>query len=82
MPAAWSEILDALEFLSMTSEFDNAAWVDRETGAVHTRMEHDDDAEALPEDIDDARRYVALPTPRDLDLGRPLVNALRRRAAG
>ena len=29
--------------------------------------------QAQPEDIDDATKYVALPTPRDLDLGRPLV---------
>ncbi len=72
MPVAWSQILDAFEFLSMSEEFGNSAWVCRETGAVHMRSDWDDDLEAQPEDID-ATKYVALPTPRDLDLGRPLV---------
>ena len=33
----------------------------------------DEELWPLPEDIDDGTKYVALPTPRDLDLGRPLV---------
>ena len=73
MPVAWSQILDAFEFVSMSEEFGNAARVCRETGAVHTRSDWDEELEALPEDIDDAQKYVALPTPRDLDLGRRLV---------
>ncbi len=73
MPVAWSQILDAFEFLSMSEEFGNSAWVCRETGAVHMRSDWNDELEAQSEDIDDAKKYVALPTPRDLDLGRPLV---------
>ena len=73
MPVAWSQILDAFEFVSMSEEFGNAARVCRETGAVHIRSDWDEELEALPEDIDDAQKYVALPTPRDLDLGRRLV---------
>jgi Uncharacterised protein family (UPF0158) len=73
MPVAWSQILEAFEFVSMSAEFGNAAWVCRETGAVHMHSDWDEELEALPEDIDDAQKYVALPTPRDLDLGRRLV---------
>ena len=73
MPVAWSEILDALEFLGMSDEFGNAAWVCRETGAVHMHSDRYDELEALPEDIDDPEKYIVLPTPRDLDLGTRLV---------
>ena len=73
MPVAWSQILNAFEFVSMSVDFGHAAWVCRETGAIHMHSDWDDELEALPEDIDDAQKYVALPTPRDLDLGRPLV---------
>ena len=73
MPVAWSEILDALEFLGMSDEFGNAAWVCRETGAVHMHSDLYDELEALPEDIDDPEKYIVLPTPRDLDLGTRLV---------
>jgi hypothetical protein len=73
MPVAWSQILNAFEFVSMSVDFGHAAWVCRETGAIHMHSDWDDELEVLPEDIDDAQKYVALPTPRDLDLGRPLV---------
>ncbi len=73
MPVAWSEILDAFEFLSSSAEFGNSAWVCRETGAVHMHSDWDEELWPLPEDIDDAEKYVALPSPRDLELGRPLV---------
>ena len=73
MPVAWSEIQDAFEFLSAGDEFGNAAWVCRETGAIHMHSDWDEELWPLPEDIDDAQKYVALPTPRDLDLGRRLV---------
>ena len=73
MPVAWNEILDALEFLSSSAEFGNSAWVCRETGAVHMHSDWDEELWPLPEDIDDGRKYVALPSPRDLDLGTRLV---------
>jgi hypothetical protein len=73
MPVAWSEIFDAFEFVGMSEEFGNTAWVCRETGAIHMHSDVDDELETLPEDIDEAQKYVALPTPRDLDLGRRLV---------
>ncbi len=73
MPVAWSAILDAFEFLSMSEEFGNGVWVCRETGAVHMRSDWDEEGEGPPEDIDDGRKYVALPNPRDLDLGTRLV---------
>ncbi len=72
MPVAFSEILDAFAFIS-ASEFGNSAWVNRETGTIHWRSEWDPELDPPPEDVEDAQKYVALPTPRDLDLGKPLV---------
>ena len=52
---------------------DNAAYVSRKTGLVHwgsATMELDDE---LPEDIEDASIYLALPSKADLGLGKALV---------
>ena len=74
MPVAWSQIEDAFEFVSMSAEFGNRAWVCRETGEVLMHSDWDEEVwPQLSEDIDDPQKYVALPSPRDLDLGTPLV---------
>ncbi len=73
MPVAFSELLDAFEFISADPMFGNSARVDRETGAVHWHSDQDPELFEEPEDIEDDEKYIDLPTPRDLDLGRPLV---------
>jgi hypothetical protein len=73
MPVAWKEILDAFEFISSDPAFGNSAFIDRETGTIHWRSEWGGEFEPLPDDIDDGTKYVGLPNPRDLDLGRPLA---------
>jgi hypothetical protein len=70
MRVAWTKLLDAFEFISMSGEFGGSAWVSRETGAVFW---HSDGLDELPEDIDDEDKYLELPSPRDLDLGKRLV---------
>ncbi len=72
MPFAWDDILLAFEFVS-TADADNSAYLCRETGAMFWHSEFGDNFEELPDDIDDGEKYVALPNPRDLDLGKPLV---------
>ena len=50
----------------------NSAYVCRRIGAVHWHPDFGDNFEELPEDIE-AGDYLALPGPRDLDLGSRLV---------
>jgi len=73
MPVTWNEIHDAFEFISSDPMFGNSAFINRETGEIHWRSDWGGAFEPLPEDIDDDAKYVELPNPRDLDLGRPLV---------
>ena len=73
MPVSFREILDAFEFVSANSTFGNSARLNRATGEVHWNSEWDSEVFTQPEDIDDDEKYIDLPTPRDLDLGRPLV---------
>jgi hypothetical protein len=68
-----NELMEALEFVSSVVTVDAAAYVSRETGAVYfvgTDMEPEDGA---PADLETSDRYVAVPSKRDLDLGRPVV---------
>ena len=71
MPVAWNDISTAFAFVSFDGG-GNSAYVCRRTGAVYWQSESGDDMEELPEDIETGD-YLALPGPRDLDLGSRLV---------
>ncbi len=73
MPVPFGELLTAFEFISSDPTFGNSARVNRETGEVHWHSEMDAELFEEPEDIDDNTKYIDLPSPRDLDLGKPLV---------
>jgi len=77
MPVAREEVFFAFEFISM-GEGGDSAYLCLETGAVFCRSESGDNFEELPDDIDDHEKYVALPNPRDLDLGTRLVMRFAR----
>ena len=72
MAIAWDDILTAFEFAS-TGDSDHSAYLCRKTGEMLWHSELSDELDELPEDIDDAEKYLALPDARDLDLGKPLV---------
>ncbi len=72
MPIAWDDILTAFEFINI-GEADNSAFLCRETGEMFWHSESGGDFDELPDDIDDGAKYLALPSSRDLDLGKPLV---------
>ena len=78
-PVKLADLEDALTFVDAGNGFDTAAWVCRETGAVLWHSDETDDFGPLPEDIDNADRYVAVPGKRDLDLGKPLALDFTRR---
>lgn len=68
-----SELEDALQWNSAGDFGEQQAWFCRDTGKIHWHTELDDNFEELPEDIDNATRYLALPSKRDLDLGNALA---------
>ena len=72
-PVKLADLEDALLFVGSGEMSGNAAWVCRETGAVLCHSDDTDDFEPLPEDIDDADRYVPVPDQRELGLGKPLA---------
>ena len=67
------DLEDALLFVGSGEMFGNAAWVCRETGEALWHSDETDDFGPLPEDIDDAARYVAVPDKHELGLGKPLA---------
>lgn len=72
-PVKLAGLEDALMFTSAGGGHDTMAWVCRETGLVHWHSEDSDEFEPLPEDIDDAQRYVTVPDKRGIGLGKPLA---------
>jgi hypothetical protein len=77
-PVKLDALEDALQFVGSGDMFGNAAWVCRDTGDVLCHSDDTDDFEPLPEDIDDAARYVPVPDQRELDLGKPLAMEFTR----
>jgi hypothetical protein len=70
------ELRNVFDLVSAGAPFENSAWICLDTGKLHWRslaagMQDED----FPKDIDDSDRYLAVPTQRDLDLGRPLALA-------
>ncbi len=76
-----SDLLEGLEFASAGDGGESAAYVCLETGRVFFQSDWTDDEEELPADLDDPAHYLALPTKRDLDLGRALVMAFIEEAS-
>ena len=73
MPIPFSKLLEALDFMSSDPTFGNSARVNRATGEVHWHSDWDSELWEEPEDIGDDEKYLQLPDPRDLDLGKRLV---------
>jgi hypothetical protein len=66
-------LLEAFEFVSFGPPEEHQAYVCLETGKIYWHSELGDDDEELPEDIDDAEKYVTIPHKNDLDLGKNLA---------
>jgi hypothetical protein len=70
------ELRDAFDFVSAGETFDHSAYISLDTGRIYWRSRETDLAEEdLPDDIDDSDRYLAVPSQRDLGLGRRLALA-------
>jgi hypothetical protein len=79
MAVSFRELLDAFEAVSFESGLgENAAYLCRATGKILWQFASDEDAEELPDDIDDEDKYIPIPDKRELDLGKSLVLAFAR----
>lgn len=68
----FQDIESAFMFVSMAPEFQNSAILSRETGEIYYVSEIGDSDE-LPDDVDDADKYIEIPHKNELDLGKALV---------
>ena len=68
----FQDIENALMFVSMAPQFQNSAILSRETGEIYYVSEIGDSDE-LPDDVDDADKYIEIPHKNELDLGKALV---------
>jgi hypothetical protein len=75
MVASFKDIQDAFEFVSFGSEFEHNAFICKHTGKVYCQSEVEDIDEELPVNLDDERKYIAIPHKNDLDLGKRLALA-------
>jgi len=72
MPVPISELDLALDYSSFDSLIgDHFVYLNRKSG----QLLYDSDAseDEIPEDIDDSKKYLLIPTKQDLGLGKPLV---------
>jgi hypothetical protein len=53
--------------------FENAAYIDKNTGQIYFDTDAVDFEEEQPDNFEDGRIYIAIPHKNDLDLGRNLV---------
>jgi len=67
-----ADLLDALEFVSVSQLDENQAWLCKASGRVLLVSDSVDPEEGVPEDLE-AAGYLAIPHRRYLDLGKPLA---------
>jgi hypothetical protein len=75
MPVKLSDIVDGFEFASFGGFGENQAYLCRQSGEIYLYSEFSDmdEPEELPDDIEDAEKYLPIPDKRDLGLGKSLV---------
>ena len=72
MAVSFSDLQLAFEFVSSGGMGENEAYLDRQSGKIYWHSEFGDNAETLPDDLDD-KKYIAIPDKKALDLGKALV---------
>ncbi len=72
MAIPFNVIEDAFFFVSAAQPYEHNAYLCKQTGQVFYTSEMGD-SDALPEDLDESDKYVAIPHKNNLNLGRTLV---------
>lgn len=75
MQTSFKDILEAFEFASMAGGANETqAYLCKQTGKIYVHSDlYEDPEEELPEDLEDGKKYIALPDKYDLELGKALV---------
>jgi hypothetical protein len=73
MPVSFTELSDAVDFVSAGHNEENRAYLRKESGEIYCHSDFVPDLDELPGDIEDEEKYLRIPDKRDLDLGKPLV---------
>jgi hypothetical protein len=77
MPISFQEIVTAYEYANTGGFGEHHATLCRRTGKIYLHSESSELDEELndelPDDIEDAEKYIALPDKREIGLGKPLV---------
>ena len=69
----YEDLLDAYEWVSADPTMQNSAFVNRQSGSVHLETDEIDGGDELPGDIEDGKKYIAVPHKSDLQLGKAIV---------
>jgi hypothetical protein len=72
MAVSFDDIENAFLFVSMDQKFMHNAYLCKETGQIFYTSEMGDSDE-LPDDIEDLKKYIAIPHQNELELGKALV---------
>jgi hypothetical protein len=72
-PIPFSELEDAFEWVSISPDMGNAAYISKTTGQIFRISEFGDSIDETPADAGNETLYWSVPHQRDLDLGRELV---------
>ena len=73
MRVSWYDLLNSFEFVSASHLGEHQAFLCRQSGVFLWHSEFVDDMDELPDDIDDAEKYVQIPDKRALDLSKRLM---------
>ncbi|MES2945622.1 MAG: hypothetical protein V4772_22370, partial [Pseudomonadota bacterium] len=62
MPVAYTDLLEAFEWVNASASMETSAYVSRERGSLHWASTNTSAVEEeLPEDIEDGSLYIAVP---------------------
>ena len=68
----FQDIENAFMFVSMAPQYENSAILSKETGETYY-VSGIGDSDELPDDVEDADKYIEIPHKNELDLGKALV---------
>ncbi|MES2825092.1 MAG: UPF0158 family protein [Pseudomonadota bacterium] len=71
MTVNYSDLEMAIDFVSAGAEYDDAAYLDKESGEIY--YDSDSSEDEIPEDVFDNEKYISVPDKKEFGLGKPLA---------
>ena len=69
-----SDLVDAVDFVSFSDLGENRAYICSKTGTIYYICDDPKLNQDNPADLEESEQYISVPSKRDLDLGRNVVN--------